>query len=65
VATDLAANAFDPLLRLAHDGFTAMSWIFTAITVIIVTLCLLRLRPRRVRHPVAPPARTLPPTEGR
>jgi hypothetical protein len=65
VTTDLAANALEPVLRLAHDGFTAMSWVFTAITVVIVTLCLLRLRPRRVRHPVAPPPRTRPPTEGR
>jgi hypothetical protein len=54
VSESPAARALGPVLRLAHDGFTAMSWVFTAITVAVVVLCLLRLRPRRARHLIAP-----------
>jgi hypothetical protein len=48
-------TTFATLLRqLTHDGFTATSWVFTALTLFIVGLSLYRLVPRRPTNPIAP-----------
>jgi hypothetical protein len=38
------------LLQMAHSGFMATSWVFTALTLAVVGHCLYRLIPKRPTH---------------
>lgn len=38
------------LMQMAHNGFMAASWLFTALTLAVVGHCLYRLVPKRPAH---------------
>ena len=52
IGTDDGGSFVGQLLQMAHDGFMATSWVFTALTLAIVGQCLYRLIPKRPHHPI-------------
>ena len=46
------ASFLGQLMQMAHSGFMATSWVFTALTLAIVSHCLYRLIPKRPTHPI-------------
>lgn len=43
------------LMLMAHSGFMAASWVFSALTLAVVGHCLYRLIPKRPTHPIIRP----------